>query len=117
MNIAVIGSRSFNNKLLMELVLDRIVSDNGPQVTIISGGASGADSMAAKYARAHLLGLTEHRPLYSVYGKGAPFVRNRLIVDDSDLVVAFWDGKSRGTMYTVEYARKQRKPVHLEEYP
>ena len=42
------------------------------------------------------------------------FVRNRFMVDESDLVVAFWNEKNEGgTAYTVNYARKQGKETNV----
>ena len=57
--------------------------------------------------------MTEYLPDYDKYGKAAPLVRDRLIVDNSDCVLAFWDGKSRGTKYTLDYAREQGKPIKI----
>ncbi len=53
------------------------------------------------------------RPNYAKYGKSAPLERNKEIVEICDMVVAIWDGKSRGTRYTIEYARKCDKKVVL----
>lgn len=81
--------------------------------TIISGGAVGVDSFAAEYAKGHCIELVEFLPEYDKYGRSAPLIRNKKIVDLCDEVFAFWDGKSRGTMHTVNYAKKLGKPVHL----
>jgi hypothetical protein len=37
-------------------------------------------------------------------------VRNKLIVDSADFVLAFWDGKSKDTKSVIEYCKKQGKP-------
>lgn len=71
------------------------------------------DALAEQYARKHNIPLREFRPDYRQYGKQAPFVRNRQIVEACDLVLAFWDGVSHGTMYTVHYAKKLGKTVKL----
>jgi len=44
-------------------------------------------------------------------------VRNYQIVDAAEQVVAFWDGKSRGTAHSLEYARKKGKPVRIVAFP
>ena len=66
-----------------------------------------------KFAQKHNLKLIEFLPEYDKYGKGAPLVRNKLIVDNCDCVLAFWDGTSRGTKYTLDYAEKLGKPIKI----
>ena len=65
------------------------------------------------YARAAGIALTIIRPDYRRYGRGAPLVRNKQIVDLADVILAFWDGHSRGTAQALDYARKQHKEVRL----
>ena len=67
--------------------------------------------IAEKYAKKHNIDLTEYLPEYVKYGRAAPMVRNRLIVDSSDIVVALWDQSSRGTEYVINYANASHKPV------
>ena len=81
--------------------------------TIVSGGAMGADTYAREYARKKGLKLIEFFPDYEKYGRIAPLMRNQLIVDDCDCVLAFWDGKSRETKYTLDYAKTKNKPVTI----
>lgn len=45
--------------------------------------------------------------------RAAPHVRNRTIARNCDRLVAFWDGQSRGTISTVEMARRLGKPVQV----
>lgn len=109
MKIAIIGSREAGNINLEQELIKRfniLTTD-----TIISGGARGIDTLAAQFARKHGIKLLEFRPDYTTYGRGATFVRNRLIVDMADVVIAFWNGSSRGTKYTIEYAKKKYVPV------
>lgn len=84
MKIAIIGSRNIRVCNIEDHAAD---ADE-----IVSGGARGVDSCAAEYARARGIILTEFLPEYDIYGRGAPIVRNKKIVDYADKVVAFWDG-------------------------
>ena len=102
MKIAVIGSRN-----LSITDMDSYISDGDE---IVSGGASGIDTCAAEYAKKNGLKLTVFLPQYHCYGRAAPIVRNKQIVDYADKVVAFWDGKSRGTLSVIRYAEKIGKP-------
>lgn len=81
--------------------------------TIVSGGARGADTYAKEFAIKHNLKLIEFLPDYKKYGRKAPLVRNKLIVENCDCLIAFWDGKSRGTKYTLDYATKLGKPTKI----
>ncbi len=78
---------------------------------IISGGAAGIDTAAEQYADAHRISKLILRPRYDLYGRAAPIKRNEEMVDAADAVLIIWDGISRGTKHTAEYARKQGKAV------
>lgn len=106
MRIAVIGSRNLNIDNLENYLPDYVTE-------IISGGAKGIDTCAREYARANGIKITEILPNYKKYGRGAPLVRNELIVDFSDEVIAFWDGKSHGTKYVIDLCRKKDKKVTI----
>ena len=81
--------------------------------TIVSGGARGADTYAREFAQKHNLNLIEFLPEYDKYGRSAPLIRNKLIVENCDCLIAFWDGKSRGTKFTLDYAKQLGKPVKI----
>ncbi len=110
MKLAIIGSRSFDDYEL----LCRMVSEHYPQVSlIISGGARGADELARRFALGHGIDIREYLPEWKQHGRPAGQIRNRFIIDDADAVLAFWDGRSKGTRGGLEYARKQGKGVLL----
>lgn len=111
MRLAVVGSRGFDDYEYLKATIEKI---NADIECIISGGARGADSLAARYSREKGIALREYLPEYDKYGRGAPIVRNRLIVDDCDTLIAFWDGKSRGTRDSIDYARRQGRKVIIE---
>ena len=104
MKIAIIGSRDITVP-----DLEPYLPENTTE--IISGGARGADACAKAYALAHHIAYREFLPDYTRYGRGAPIVRNRLIVEAADEVIAFWNGTSRGTRSVIDYCRKIEKPV------
>lgn len=85
---------------------------------ILTGGANGVDVLAEKWARQHGIEVLIYKPQYEVYGgKYAPIQRDKDLVNASDIVIAFWDGKSKGTKFTIDYARELGVPtvVHLIE--
>lgn len=99
MKTAIIGSRGLTVNDLGEYLPDGTTE-------IVSGGAKGIDTCAKNYALAHNIKLTEFLPDYKQFGKGAPLKRNIQIIEYADIVLAFWDGKSRGTKYVIDNCRK-----------
>ena len=81
--------------------------------TVISGGADGVDHLAEQYADAHRLSKYIIRPRYDLYGRAAPLKRNQQMIDMADAILVIWDGISKGTRYTLDYAKKQNKPITL----
>lgn len=116
MNIAVIGSRTLIDYNIVEETL--LASVNPMEDTIISGGATGADDLAAHFANEYHIKKIVYKPDYKQYGAAAPFIRNQLIIDDADYVIAFWDGKSTGTFDTIKKAQKKGIQVlHIQLGP
>lgn len=116
MNLAVIGSRTFNNYGLLCIVLDEYAIESNHNLTIISGGARGADRLAERYAYECDVGLQVFPADWDTYGKAAGFIRNKLIVDECDELVAFWDGKSKGTKNSMDHAKRQGKTVVVIDF-
>lgn len=107
MKLAVIGSKEFTDYSKLKSILDSI-----PGISvIISGGVSGTDTLARKYAYQYNIIFLGFPPDFKKYGNKAKHIRNRLIVEHSEKVIAFWDGKCEGTKYTMDYAEQQDKPV------
>ncbi len=106
MRVAVIGSRSLRVEHLEKYLPERVTE-------IVSGGAKGVDASAREYALRNRLKLTEYLPDYSRYGRSAPLRRNLTIIERADLVLAFWDGTSRGTKFVIENCRKRGIPVKV----
>ena len=80
---------------------------------IVSCGAKRADTYAQEYAVKDNIPLIEFLPDYQKYGRKAPLLRNLKIVDNCDSLLAFWDGKSRGTKFTIDYAEKTEIPYKI----
>lgn len=84
---------------------------------IISGGALGVDTEAERLADAWGIPKLIVKPQYEKYGRAAPIRRNEIMVDMADAVLVIWDGVSRGTKFTVDYAKKKNKPVEMITMP
>lgn len=107
MKLAIIGTRT--------LVIENLKKHISKGVTeIVSGGARGVDRQAADFAKTHGIKLTEFLPDYARFGKGAPLKRNVQIAEYADEVLAFWNGKSKGTLFTIELFKKLNKKVEVK---
>lgn len=111
MKIAVIGSRTFSDYQKMKEFLDK--KDIS---CIVSGGAGGADTLAEIYAKNKGIPTIIYNPDWNKYGKSAGFKRNELIIKTADEVVAFWDGKSKGTKHSIDLANMQNKNVEIVRF-
>ena len=106
MKTAIIGSRNITN-----VDLSRFIPSGTTE--IVSGGARDVDTVAKRYAVDHGLKLTEFLPDYEHFGRGAPLKRNITIIENADIVLAFWDGKSRGTKFVIENCRRRNIPIKI----
>jgi len=113
LRVAVVGGRDFKDEQQLKNVLDEL---NPRPTQIISGGAKGADTLAKKYADSNNIICTVVPARWELYGRAAGPIRNKEIVRLSDMVVAFWDGKSRGTKNTINTAKQYRKTLAVHNY-
>ena len=106
MKVAVVGSRTINT-IPLETFLPPETNE------LVSGGAKGVDTYVRFFAQQKGVKLTEFFPDYSRYGRAAPLLRNRQIVDYADAVLAFWDGTSNGTRFVIDYCKKTNTPLRI----
>ncbi len=106
MKVAVVGSRKIYVRDLEKYLPENVTE-------IVSGGAKGVDTSAREYAILNGIKLTEFLPEYSKYGRSAPLKRNITIIENADLVLAFWDGNSKGTKYVIDQCRKRNIPIKV----
>lgn len=109
MKVAIVGSREGVSKLKVGAYVCALP----PDTVVVTGGARGVDTWAEIYAEHCGLTTLVFPAEWDKYGKGAGFIRNRLIVENADRVAAFWDGSSPGTANTIEIARQMGKPVEV----
>lgn len=108
MKVAVVGSREFNDYFYLRDVLD---GHRDKIDLLVSGGARGADTLAQKYAKENGIPILIYYPEWKKLGKQAGIIRNTLIADQADVMVAFAYKTSRGTRHAISYMRGLDKPV------
>lgn len=121
--IGIVGSRNFTNEFKFKTLLQSALKEEGIEWTmiseVVSGGAIGTDRMARNWARAHDYKITEFLPEWGKHGSTHEDakVRNRKIVEWSDIIFAFWDGSSPGTAMTIQIAKAMGKKVVVIKLP
>ena len=120
--VAIVGCRKYSNYqeftlpckgLPQQKYLSKFIKINGSISTIISGGASGADSLAEKFANENKIKLVVYKANWQKYGRSAGPIRNTLIVKDCDVLIAFPSKSSRWAWDSVKKAKKARKNVTI----
>lgn len=106
MKLAIVGSRSATAVNIGEYITEL-------PTLIVSGGAKGIDTLAEEFARAHSIETLIFKPDYKKYGRGAPIRRNEQIILAADKVLAFWDGQSKGTLSSINFAKKHGKQLQI----
>ncbi len=83
-------------------------------ICIVSGGCRGVDEMGERYAAERGYAVERHPADWKRYGRSAGPRRNREMVELADYVIAFWDGRSRGTRSLIESAKELKKPLRVK---
>lgn len=109
MRVLVCGSRTWDDQELVFNWLDATKPD-----LLIHGGARGADRIASDWAGYHHVPEIVMAPEWEMYGKSAGIKRNNQMLDlGPDSVLAFWDGRSKGTKHTIDEAHRRGIPVKV----
>ena len=113
MKVAIVGSREFADDRTAEVNVRTYIKRLPSDTVIVSGGARGVDTWAKHAADDCGLETIVILPDWKVYGKSAGMRRNSDIVAACDRLVAFWDGKSKGTKNSMDKARAAGKTVEV----
>lgn len=108
MNLAIVGSRDFDDYELVDKLCAHLV-ERCDINAIVSGGAKGADKLGERFARQYGLDMIVFKPDWQQFGKRAGYLRNVEIIEASNIVIAFWDGMSKGTKHSIDIATKANK--------
>lgn len=120
--VIIAGGRDFNDYFLLKDSVRAIISKYDSPVKIISGTCRGADRMGEKFAYDTGIEVERFPANWNDLGKRAGFVRNaemaKYACEDNNvgILIAFWDGKSKGTKHMIEIARKNGLSVYVINY-
>jgi len=105
MKLIIAGGRTFTNynKLCQEC--DQFLQDQ-TNIEIVSGAYyKGADKLGEQYAKERGYKITQFPANWNKYGKSAGPKRNQQMANYADALIAFWDGKSKGTKNMIDLAK------------
>lgn len=111
MKVIIAGSRDYYN---YDTLLTAITESGFDITTVVSGGAKGVDALGEEYANNMNIPLNTYNADWNTHGKAAGPIRNRKMAENSDALIALWDGKSRGTKNMIETARKNGLLVYVK---
>jgi len=111
LNIGIIGSTTFKDNDLVFAWLERLHTELGPFDKVITGGMGTVDTLAEKWASRNGIEKKIYYADWKNHGKKAMYIRNIFIVENSDLVISFWDGDSKGTAHAIRITRVSNKPL------
>jgi hypothetical protein len=107
--VGIVGSRNFPDLWVVRTYVECLPGNT----TVVSGGAIGVDRAAEEHAKRCGLTVQVFRADWAGLGRGAGYARNHTIVEQSDRIVAFWDGRSKGTAHTIRLTREAKKPLQI----
>lgn len=119
--VIVAGGRDFNDYARLSETLENFRTavwkgDHADDIEIVSGGARGADSLGEKWAKDRHVSVMLFPAEWDKHGNRAGPIRNELMGDYADSLIAFWDGKSRGTSHMITYATNNGLNVIVVNY-
>ena len=121
--IIVAGSRDFNDYELLKLEINNFITNcennlnaSNNKIEIISGNARGADKLGEKYAKEYNYSCSIKPADWNKYGKRAGYLRNADMAQEANALIAFWDGKSKGTNHMIQLAKQANLTIKIVLY-
>ncbi len=105
--VIIAGSRNFNDYETLKNVCDYIIGNPEFKVEVISGNANGADKLGEQYANEKKYDLKIFKADWDKHGKKAGYIRNTEMSEYGNMLIAFWDGESKGTKHMIDIAKKK----------
>ena len=116
--IIIAGGRDFMDYNLLKEKTNKILQEKKVthKIVIISGCARGADTLGLRYASENAFDVEEYPADWDKYGKKAGYVRNVEMAENADALIAFCDGKSKGTKHMIDIATERNLPIRVIRY-
>lgn len=111
MRTIIAGSRTVTD---YETVKKGIESIAIPITVVLCGEAKGPDKLGKYWASENNIPVESYPADWEKHGKGAGFIRNIEMVKNADVLIAFWDGRSKGTEHVIKQAKKYNLKVFIK---
>jgi len=115
MKLIIAGGRKFNDYDMVCRVCDYYLQ-NQTEIEIVSGVAKGADLLGERYAEERGYKITRFPANWNLHKRSAGFIRNTEMAEYGDALIAFWNGKSKGTEHMIKTAKKHKLKVRVKYY-
>ena len=115
MKLIIAGGRNFDDYDLLTSICNDVIPEMG-QVHIVSGCANGADKLGERYASENDYHIIKFPADWDKHGKSAGYIRNKEMAKYADALIAFWDGKSKGTKHMIDLANEYRLLIYIHKY-
>lgn len=112
MKVIIAGSRSFVDYTKLVEFCDSVLKDQ-TDITIVSGCARGADMLGQMYADEKGYPVLKYPADWDKYGKSAGYLRNEEMAKVGDMLIAFWDGESKGTQHMINLGKKHNLKIEI----
>lgn len=116
MKLIIAGGRDFDDYDLLKDRIDFRLNGDYTNLEIVSGTARGADRLGERYAKENNIPIKRFPADWDKYGKSAGYIRNEQMAKYGTMLVAFWDGESRGTKHMIDLAKKYHLPIEIVRY-
>lgn len=113
--VIVAGGRDFEDYEYLEKSMNHLLSKIKRKIVVVCGAARGADKLGERYAKEHGYEVRYYQADWSI-GKSAGYLRNLEMAQNADALVAFWDGKSKGTNHMIQTAKKYGLDTRIKRY-
>ena len=113
--VIIAGGRDFDDYKSLEKFCNQVLGDKDNFI-VVSGMASGADQLGMKFAAKYCKKAVLFPANWNVNGKSAGYIRNEEMSEYADALIAFWDGKSKGTSHMIDLAKEEDLMVRIYRY-
>lgn len=115
--VIIAGGRDFNQTDKAFRHIDKLLRNiDSDLIEIVEGGAKGADVIGREYAISRGIPYKTFEADWDGLGKRAGYVRNAEMATYSTHLIAFWDGKSRGTSHMIDLAKREGLRISVAHY-